>query len=98
MYKSIKILSIAGACAAALVASAFAQTSWKPPAEIAQKAAAESGAAPADAAATPAAASTATTGAPQAAADKEKSCADQAKAKGLKGKAKKQFKADCVKS
>lgn len=85
--KSIKILSIAGVCAALLGASAFAQTTWKPPSEIAPKA--EAGAAPADAApAAPAA---------QSPADKEKDCAEQAKTKGLKGKAKKQFKADCLK-
>ena len=55
--------------------------------------AAEAGAAaaPADAAA-PAAA------APVSKADKEKSCNEQAAAKGLKGKAKKQFKAECLKS
>lgn len=30
-------------------------------------------------------------------AEKEKSCAEQAAAKGLKGKAKKQFKVECMK-
>ncbi len=91
MLKSIKILSIAGVCAALLGPSAYAETAWKPPAEIAPKAAEGGAAAPADAApaATPAAA--------QSAADKQKSCDEQAKAKGLKGKAKKQFKADCLK-
>jgi hypothetical protein len=88
MLKSIKTLSIAGVCAALLGASAFAQSTWKPPSEIAPKAA-EGGSAPADAAsAAPAAKTT---------AEKEKDCADQAKAKGLKGKAKKQFKAECLK-
>lgn len=97
MYKSIKIISAAGGFAALLLgASAYAETAWKPPAEIGQKAA-ESSAAPTDAApAAPAAAPGAA--APQATVDKEKSCAEQAKAKGLKGKAKKQFKAECLKS
>ncbi|GLI94471.1 PsiF family protein [Methylocystis echinoides] len=85
MQKSIKTLSIAGVCAALLGASAFAETTWKPPSEIAPKAA--EGAAP-----------TAAQPAAQAPVDKEKDCADQAKAKGLKGKAKKQFKAECLKS
>ncbi len=96
MYKSTKIICAAGAFAVLFVGpSAFAETAWKPPAEIAPKAA-EAGAAPADApAATPAAA---TTQAAPSAADKEKACAEQAKEKGLKGKAKKQFKAECAKS
>lgn len=94
MYKSTKFICAAGAFAALFVgSSAFAETAWKPPSEIAPKAA-EAGAASTDApAATPAAATS------QASpADKEKACADQAKEKGLKGKAKKQFKAECVKS
>jgi hypothetical protein len=91
MLKSIKILSTAGVCAALLGASAFAQTTWKPPSEIAPKAA-EAGAAASGDAAAPAAT------APQSAADKQKSCDEQARTKGLKGKAKKQFKADCLKS
>lgn len=80
MYKSIKILSAAGVFAAVLGASAFAQTEWKPPAEIAPKAATEAGAAaPADAAAaTP--------------ADKQKSGDEHAKPKEPKGKAKKHHK------
>ncbi len=94
MYKSTKIICAAGAFAALSVGSlAFAETAWKPPAEISTKAA-EAGAAPADAA--PAAATSQAS--PQSPADKEKACADQAKEKGLKGKAKKQFKAECVKS
>lgn len=98
MYKSIKIISATGVFAALLVgASAFAQTTWKPPAEIAPKAAEAGAATPADPAAAGAPAA-ATPAAPQAAADKQKSCDDQAKAKGLKGKAKKQFRADCLKS
>lgn len=92
MYKSIKIFCAASAFALLAGASAFAETAWKPPAEIAPKAAA----APADAAAAPAAATSQAT--PQSPADKEKACAEQAKEKGLKGKAKKQFKADCLKS
>lgn len=97
MFKSIKILSAAGACAALLMgASAYAETVWKPPAEIAQKAATEGAAAPA--AAGDAAAPAGNSAAPVSKADKEKSCNEQAVAKGLKGKAKKQFKADCVKA
>lgn len=91
MKKNIKSLSIAGACAALLGASAVAETTWKPPAEIAPKAA-EAGAAASGETAAPA-----TPAAPQSAADKQKSCNEQAKAKGLKGKEKKQFKADCLK-
>lgn len=93
MFKSIKSVFAAGACAALLTgASACAETVWKPPAEIAPTAAAETAPAPAGdaAAAAPAA--------PVSRAEKEKSCADQAAAKGLKGKAKKQFKAECLKS
>lgn len=99
MYKSIKILSAAGACAALLVVSAHAETVWKPPAEIAQKAN-ETGAAPAaPAAAAPAAPAPAAAPAkPVSKAEKEKSCAEQAVAKGLKGKEKRQFKAECVKA
>jgi hypothetical protein len=95
MYKSTKIISAAAACAALLIASAHAETVWKPPAEIAPKAA-EAGAAPAatDAAAP---ATTAAPAAPQSKAEKEKSCNEQAAAKGLKGKAKRQFKAECLK-
>jgi hypothetical protein len=85
MYQSTKTLFTAAALAALLCGSAFAETVWKPPAEIAPKT--DAGAAPAtNASAQP------------SAADKEKNCADQARAKGLKGKAKKQFKADCLKS
>ncbi len=96
MYQSTKIFSIVGACVALLTgAAAHAETAWKPPLEI-QKAsdavATETAApaAPAPTAAAPAAA--------QSKADKEKSCNEQAAAKGLKGKAKKQFKAECLKS
>ncbi|BDV35451.1 PsiF family protein [Methylocystis iwaonis] len=96
MYKSIKILSAASACAALLVVSAHAETVWKPPAEIAQKAG-DAGAAP-TAAAPAAPAPAAAPAAPVSKAEKEKSCADQAVAKGLKGKAKRQFKAECVKA
>ncbi len=92
MHKTIKFFLAAGACAALLLGpGANAQTTWKPPAEIAPKA--EPGAQGTQTA--PAAAAQAT---PQSPADKEKSCHDQAKARGLKGKAKKQFKADCMKS
>jgi hypothetical protein len=83
MYQSTKTLFTAAVLAAFVGGGAVAETVWKPPAEIAPKA--EAGAAPA----APTAASP---------ADKEKSCADQARAKGLKGKAKKQFKADCLKA
>ncbi|WP_442754810.1 PsiF family protein [Methylocystis sp. JAN1] len=94
MLKSIKILFAAGACVALLPGvSASAETVWKPPAEIAQKAA-ESGATPAPSEAAPAAAPAG----PVSQADKEKSCKEQAAAKGLKGKAKKQFSAECLKS
>jgi hypothetical protein len=86
---SIKKFIIAGAMAGLLSgAGAYAETEWKPPAEVAPKAAAAS---PAE----PAAGAPAT---PEQKADKAKSCAEQAAAKGLKGKAKKQFKADCAKS
>jgi hypothetical protein len=100
MYQSTKIFSIAGACVALLTGvAAHAETAWKPPLEIqkANEAAATPVAtevaapvAPAPAAAAPASA--------QSKADKEKSCNEQASAKGLKGKAKKQFKAECLKS
>lgn len=90
MKKIIKSFSIAGVCAALLGASAVAETTWKPPAEIAPKAA-EAGAAASGETAAPAATPA------QSAADKQKSCNEQAKAKGLKGKEKKQFKADCLK-
>jgi hypothetical protein len=99
MYTSIKTLSAAAACAALIVASAQAETVWNPPAEIAQKAT-EAGAAPA---ATPAQAAAPAPSAPAAAspaskAEKEKSCNEQAASKGLKGKAKRQFKAECLKA
>lgn len=96
MYKSIKILSAASACAALLVVSAHAETVWKPPAEIAQKPSETVAAPAAPAAAAPAAPAPAAAPVPKA--EKEKSCADQAVAKGLKGKAKRQFKAECVKA
>jgi hypothetical protein len=96
MLKNIRILSAAGVCAALLFgASACAETVWKPPAEIAPKA--DAGAAPA-AAETPAVPAAETPVAPVSKADKEKSCNEQAAAKGLKGKGKKQFKAECLKS
>ena len=92
MLKNIKIFFAAGACAALLTGvSASAETVWKPPAEIAQKPAAEPGAASAPSASPPAAA-------PVSQADKEKGCKEQAVAKGLKGKAKRQFQAECLKS
>jgi hypothetical protein len=95
MYKSIKNLSAACACVALFVgASASAETVWKPPAEIAPKAEAGVDAGAAGAAAGPAAATPAAT---ESKADKEKRCNDEAVAKGLKGKAKKQFKAECAK-
>lgn len=94
MLNSLKILSALGLVATALVATAFvgasAETVWKPPAEISGKAAAEgSAAAPVAENAAPAA--------PTAKVDKEKSCNEQIAAKGLKGKAKRQFKAECLK-
>jgi hypothetical protein len=93
MSKSTRYLYVAGACAALLVAvSAHAETVWKPPAEIAPKAA------DAPAAAGDAGAQAAPPSAPVSRADKEKSCNDLAAAKGLKGKAKKQFKAECLKA
>jgi len=99
MLKTIKILSAAGACAALLFgASAHAETVWKPPAEVAQKAAAEGTAPAAGGEAAPAAPAATTPAAPVSKADKEKSCNDEAAAKGLRGKAKKQFKAECLKS
>jgi Ni,Fe-hydrogenase III small subunit len=95
MLKSIKIVFAAGACAALLVGvSAHAETVWKPPAEIAPKAAETGAAAPTAETAAPAAAPAT----PVSKADKEKSCSEQAAAKALKGKAKKQFKAECLKS
>jgi len=95
MYKSIKYFAAASVFAGLLSgASALAQQNWAPPAEIAPRAA--DGAA-AVGAATPAAPADATPAAPATRAEKEKSCADQAAAKGLKGKAKKQFKAECMK-
>jgi hypothetical protein len=82
---------ITGICAAVVGLSigggAFAETKWAPPAEIAPKAAE---AAPAAAPTAPAA--------PVSKQEKEKACAEQAVAKGLKGKAKKQFRADCLKA
>jgi hypothetical protein len=93
---SKKIAYLSGVCAALFVLSAQAETVWKPPAEIADKPAAESPAAPAPAA--DAAKAAAPAAAPVSAADKAKSCNDQAVAKGLKGKAKRTFKATCEKS
>ncbi|MCC3245135.1 hypothetical protein LG047_07355 [Methylocystis sp. WRRC1] len=95
MYKSIKYFAAAGACIGLLFgASALAQQTWAPPAEIAPKAAEGAPAAGASTTAAPAANAEA---APMTKAEKEKSCAEQAAAKGLKGKAKKQFKAECMK-
>jgi hypothetical protein len=92
MHTSIKGIFAAGAVASLLTgAAAFAQTNWAPPAEIAPKATTAETAAPTTA---PAAAPAA----PVAKQDKDKICADQAAAKGLKGKAKKQFRAECLKS
>jgi hypothetical protein len=82
---------ITGICAVVVGLSigggAFAETKWAPPAEIAPKAAEAA-----------AAASPATPAAPVSKQEKEKACAEQAAAKGLKGKAKKQFRAECLKS
>ncbi|NBT21964.1 MAG: hypothetical protein EBT19_02265 [Methylocystaceae bacterium] len=64
-----------------LGATAFAETKWAPPAEIAGKAKEEAAAA----------------GAPAAKADVEKTCAAEADAKALKGRARKHFVADCKK-
>ncbi|PPD40466.1 MAG: hypothetical protein CTY15_14790 [Methylocystis sp.] len=88
MYKSIKSIFAATACVALLTgATAYAETVWKPPAEIApQTDAGAASAAPAATSAAPA----------DAKADKEKSCNEQAKA--LKHKAKKAFLATCMKS
>ncbi|MFM9152910.1 MAG: PsiF family protein, partial [Methylocystis sp.] len=58
-----------------LGATAFAETKWAPPAEIAGKAKEEAAAA----------------GAPAAKADVEKTCAAEADAKALKGRARKHF-------
>ncbi len=65
-------------------ASAIAEQVWKPPAEIAPKADAAAPAAPA--------------AAPVSKEEKAKGCHAQADAKGLKGKARKHFHADCMKS
>jgi hypothetical protein len=70
-----------------------AETVWKPPAEIAPKV--DAGAAAT--ATTPGAAPAATPAATESKADKEKRCNDEAAAKGLKAKAKRQFKAECTK-
>lgn len=92
MYYSVKTIFAAGACAALLAGGlARAETVWKPPAEIAPKAGGEAGAAASGAENAPVAA-------PVSRAEKEKICNEQAAAKGLKGKAKRQFKAECLKS
>lgn len=91
MFTRIKNIAAAGVFAGLMFgASAFAQQNWAPPSEIAPKGA---DGAPAAAAASPAAAPAA----PMSKQEKEKACADQAAAKGLKGKAKKQFRAECMK-
>lgn len=92
MFTRTKNIAAAGVFAGLIFgASAFAQQNWAPPSEIAPKAA--DGAESAPAAASPAAAPAA----PMSKQEKEKACADQAAAKGLKGKAKKQFRAECMK-
>lgn len=97
MFMSIKSI-VAGAASAGLlfVAAALAEpkaptapsekapADWAPPAEIAPKAA-------------PAASGPSEAAAPGGAADKGKDCHAQAKAKGLHGKARRQFEADCAK-
>jgi hypothetical protein len=84
---------ITGICIAlvglSLGGRAFAETKWAPPAEIAPKA---------EAAAPTAAPAPTAPAAPVSKQEKEKACAEQAAAKGLKGKAKKQFRADCLKA
>lgn len=91
MLKIVKRCCAAGACVLSMAAAIHAETVWKPPTEIAPKTAAEAAAAgPAGEAATPAV--------PVLKIDKEKLCGDQAASKGLKGRAKRQFMATCVKA
>lgn len=76
--------------------AARAETVWAPPAEIADKVKAEGAAGAAPAAETKGSAATDVKAAATP-ADKEKDCKAQADAKGLHGKARKKFHADCLK-
>ncbi len=79
-------------------APADAPTAWAPPAEIAPKGAASTEA-PASSTEAPAAAAQPASASPGAKthAEREKDCRAQAEAKGLHGKERKHFKADCLK-
>ena len=80
----IKTLALMGvSCALYLSPSAFAETKWAPPAEIASKVKEEA------AAAAPAA--------PATKVDADKACAAEADGKGLKGRARKHYVQDCKK-
>jgi len=97
--KRVSSMSMKYLVAAALVAgfaaasTARAETVWAPPAEIAGKAKEAAGAAAAES--KPAAAAEAKK--PATPAEKQKDCKAQADAKGLHGKARKTFTAECVK-
>ena len=91
-------LLIGGAAAAQTAGHApkpAAGTTWAPPAEIAPKAQQTPSAGAAPVAAAPAADSAAKADAGKP--DKAKDCGVQADAKGLHGKARKKFRADCEK-
>lgn len=101
MFMSIKSAAVASASICLLFgASALAEQkapqTWAPPAEIAPKAAPTAPGAPAVAA--PAAPATPALKPDEARREKEKSCQGQADAKGLSGKARRQFRADCMKA
>jgi hypothetical protein len=93
---SIKsVLTTAIFAGLALSGAALAEQTWAPPDEIAPKQPAAE-AAPSPAA--PAEAKKPAASAAEPKKDKEKDCKTKADAKGLHGKARQQFRADCVKS
>jgi hypothetical protein len=108
MFTSTKCIAVGVICAGLSFGAAFAEpktsapapaapTTWAPPAEIAPKAA--PAVAPAPSAEAPVAAAQPASPAPAAKthAEKEKDCRAQADAKGLHGKERKQFRAECLK-
>ncbi len=108
MFTSMKCIAAGVVCASLSFGAALAEpktsapaggapTAWAPPAEIAPKSAAPA-AAPAPSAEAPAAAAQPASAAPaRTHAEREKDCRAQAEAKGLHGKDRKHFKADCLK-
>jgi hypothetical protein len=90
--KKISLMNIAALAGVMFASSAMAEQVWAPPAEIAPKAPqaqAQADTAPAPAAQKPAA---------ESSKNKSKDCRAQADAKGLHGKARKAFRAECEKA